>query len=336
MKTKYLVLSLSAILLSQMSYATDSNQNENYFSRAALVDTGYDACQLSGGNACENNKNLLFRGEQPLEDNTFRYDPDLFREVIFDYLQTFKQVYATKASLPQSLDELKQYRIVIVNLLYDAHDNGSDAEYGELTHEFLYSGAVSTPQIPEQHKIYGLDLAFNPNQFAFEWWPVAFTEQNNPKDITLNLNWPDKDIVSVPRSDQVYKKLDFPYLVTGIPFGSNQEDQAMDLHTLLKYIPDDGHPLLIFYHCVAGKDRTGATTLGYLMKHGGYANVSPQNKLMIYQHRNPPLSFSSALQAVTQYNYPRPREGALVLAQAYCYSLGKATNECELNQTRKH
>lgn len=299
-----------------------------YFNRAALVDTGYDACRLHGDQNCEANKNLLFRGEQPLADNTFDYDPIQFREKIFAYLQEFKQVYSTNAALPQSLDELNQYRIVMINLLYDAHDNGSDAEYGELTYEFMHSGAVANPQMPLQHKIYGLEAPFDPHHFAFEWWPVAFTEKSNPRDISLNLNWPDKDIVPVPRSNQVYKQLDLPYLITGKSYLSDDESEAIDLQSLLKTIPNDGHPLLIFYHCVAGKDRTGAVTMSYLMKHGGYANISPNNKSSLPLYRNPPLSFSNAWHATTQNHYPHPRGGALVLAAAYCISLEKPGTEC--------
>ncbi len=73
-----LVILFAAILSVNICNATATN----VFSRTALVDTGYDACKLSGGIACKNNKNLLFRGEQPLEHVTFRYDPDLFRERI--------------------------------------------------------------------------------------------------------------------------------------------------------------------------------------------------------------------------------------------------------------
>lgn len=299
----------------------------NYFARAALVDTGYDACRITNGSNCESNRNILFRGEQPLDD-TFRFDSTLFRDKIFTYIQTFQKMYSTKANLPKSLEELKQYRIVIINLLYDAHAQGSDTEYDELTHEFLYSGAVTTLQIPEQHKMYGLQTEFNTNQFSFEWWPVAFTEQNNPLDITLNLNWPDKETVPVPRSDQIYKKLNLPFLITGSSYLDDTENEAMSLRSLLNYEVNDGHPLLIFYHCVAGKDRTGAVTLSYLMQYGGYANVSPQ-KPPIVTIRNNPLTFSRALQATTLMGYPTPRENAQVLARAYCYNIGKQVDDCK-------
>ena len=317
-----------SIFITFLTHLNTCQAADHYFNRTALVDTGYDACIENNGTACEQNKNLLFRGEQPLEHKTFHYDADQFRERIFTYLQNFKQVYNTDATLPRTLDELKQYRIVIVNLLYDAHANGSDAEFGELTHEFQYSGATDELQIPGQHKLYNLYTRFNPNQFAFEWWPIAFTEENNPEDITLNLNWPGNEMVPVPRSHQYYKPLNFTYLINGRPYAANDESEAMDLHTLLKSIPSDSHPFLIFYHCVAGKDRTGATTMSYLMTYGGYGNALDQSKHLEKQTRYQPLSYNDALLATTANNYPKPRDGALVLAKAYCYFLKKIKGSC--------
>lgn len=74
----------------------------------------------------------------------------------------------------------------------------------------------------------------------------------------------------------------------------------MDLYHLLLSPPTDGHPLLIFYHCVIGKDRTGLVTMSYFMKNGGYGNIVPQLSLHTRLHRNQPLSFQQALQATTQ------------------------------------
>jgi hypothetical protein len=298
--------------------------------RASLVDTGYDACLQSNGDNCESNRNLLIRGDQPLDNkNNYSYNPDQLRNLVFSYVQKFKQSYNTKASLPDSVKDLSNYRIVIINLLYDWTDHGSDAEFIELTNEFKYSHAMSPYQMPEQHKMYGLDAEFNPQQYAFAWWPITLLGK---KSVADNLNWPNQDKVPVPRSDQFYKPMNFPYLITGVPYQEHWEDGVIDLPTLLKMQPADGHPLLIFYHCVAGKDRTGAVTMAYFMKHGGYANViMPDSSSTVMMTRNPPLSYTKAFLATTSKNYPRPKEQSLVLSQVYCTTLGKQKNDCDRN-----
>lgn len=298
-------------------------------SRAALVDTGYDACIMTSAFRCENNKNLLFRGNQPLDDTeNYLYDPDVLRQKVFSYLQEFKQAYDTDAVLPNSLAELNNYRIVVINLLYDYENHGTDDEYNELTYEFKHSGSINTLQVPEQHKMYNLTSPFNANQYAFEWWPITLKGETNPQGIPTNVNWPNKEVFQVPRSNQFYKPMDLPYLVTGIPYpGFHEESDSKDLLSLLLTQPNDGHPLLIFYHCVAGVDRTGAVTLSYFMKHGGYANISNHNTLSKLS-RNKPLSFAQALKALTNANYPGAKEEAMLSAQAYCLTLGKADDAC--------
>jgi len=296
--------------------------------RAALVDTGYDACEQNGGDHCQINRNLLFRGNVPLDvANNYRFDPEAFRAKIFNYLQTFKQVYATSAKLPEKLDDLKNYRIVMVNLLYDGTEHGNAFEYALLTNEFKYSGAVNILQMPQQHKIYNLQSPFNPDSFAFEWWPVTMLGKDNHNGIPGAINWPEHDTVPVPNSEQNYLPMDVPYLVTGTAYADDVEQDAIDLRTLLTTQPKDGHPLLIFYHCYAGMDRTGAVTLSYLMSHGGYANVSDAN------HESPltrsaPLSFQAALAATTNAKYPGPDDEALLAAKAYCDYSGKPAGEC--------
>jgi hypothetical protein len=83
--------------------------------------------------------------------------------------------YEINASLPASDEDLKNYRIVIINLLYDFKANGSHDELTDLENEFKNSGAVSNLQIPEQHKIYGLDSAFRSDHYAFMWWPIQLS-----------------------------------------------------------------------------------------------------------------------------------------------------------------
>jgi protein-tyrosine phosphatase len=36
-------------------------------------------------------------------------------------------------------------------------------------------------------------------------------------------------------------------------------------------LKDPTYPKIIYYHCTWGKDRTGALTFGWLVKHGGYS-----------------------------------------------------------------
>src|SRR3990167_1318210 len=195
--------------------------------RIALLDTGYDACLADGGMKCEENKNLLFRGDQPLPDDPpFYFDFNYFRENIFSYIQQFKQAYDTEARLPIVFDDLKNYRIVVINLLYDFYANGSQSELNELQYEFKHSGIVNTLQIPEQHKMYGLKKSFYSDQYAFEWWPVTLAN---------HINWPDKQ-GTPPHTfkPDVYKVLNLTFLITGKNFyGDIENDDALSLRTLL-------------------------------------------------------------------------------------------------------
>jgi hypothetical protein len=289
--------------------------------RTSLVDTGYDACLITGGINCENNKNLLFRGNQPLDENKqYAYDPDAFRSLIFSYLTAFEKNTITNAPLPRTLAELENYRIVIINLLYDAKDEGSDEEYNELTYEFSHHNATTAQIVPEQHKMYDLTQPFRANEYAFEWWPII---------LDSDLNWPNQEKILVPRSTQFYKPMDYAYLLSGSVYAGDSENEAMDLLHLLTMQPADGHPLLIFYHCAAGKDRTGSLTLAYLMQHGGYANITkPAGWKQTALTRNRPLSFHDALEATTNMQYPSPNAAALKTGKAYCLSLKGNVGGC--------
>jgi hypothetical protein len=296
----------------------------------ALVDTGYDLCMLSGGQKCENNKNLLFRGGMPLPDGVpMAFDFDQFRTNLFAYLTDFKNTFETRAPLPISADDLKNYRIVDIDLIYDYNQAGGEYESGELQDEFKESGQVSTLQIPEQHKMYGLDLEFDPKKYAFEWWPVTFAElpENDPNFIAMNVNWPSK--MGTPSHTflpKEYKFLDMPYLVSGIPLDGDEEPDAKDLVTLLKTIPADGHPFLIYYHCIAGKDRTGAVSAAYMMKNGGYpyfTTVQDGHK----HFREGPVSLSLAFKYTTLPDR-YPWIGSMKLSKAYCLTLDKGAPNC--------
>jgi hypothetical protein len=323
------IISLLIFLLPMLVYA---NPSSDMLERLALVDTGYDVCMNLGGNNCADNKNILLRGDQPLPDDApFDFNFAYFRDHVLSYMQTAKSTYQINASLPLSDEDLKNYRIVVINLLYDFKANGGDAEFTELENEFKNSGAVPSLQIPEQHKIYGLDSAFRPDHYAFMWWPIQLSsiEETDPEFISLSLNWPAKQ--GTPVHDfkpDVYKPLNFPSLISGKNFFGVNEYEAASLHTLLASIPQDGHPLLIYYHCVAGKDRTGATSVAYFMTYGGYPFIPHTATKQNRQHRSQPLSLDQALIATTIPEHPAD-EFAEKLARAYCKTLGKNPDDCE-------
>lgn len=321
-----LVASLSFLsFLPLYSYATDPEH-------VALVDTGYDQCVLSGGDHCENNKNLLFRGALPLPD-----DPPLifnfkhFRENMMEYLTHFNQVFSTRATLPKTVEDLKNYRIVDIDLIYDYNQQGDKYESDELQYEFKDSGQVAEPQLPDQHKMYGLEAPFDENKYAFEWWPVTFAqvEEDDPQFVPMQVNWPSK-MGTPPHSfePQVYQLLDLPYLITGIAYAGDEEPDAKDLATLLKTIPQDGHPLLIYYHCIAGKDRTGAVSASYFMKHGGYpyyTTVSATQK----NYRSAPVNLAQAIKYTTLPDR-EPQHWSKEVSKGYCLTLDKGPGGCDL------
>lgn len=328
MKPFYKLVLLASIFSIPLSSYSQTNIAP---SRASLVDTGYDICMQNGGKNCVNNKNLMFRGNVPLDvDNNYKYDPDFFRGRIFAYIQEFRQAYHTNAKLPDSLEDLKNYRIVMVNLLYDATEQGKQLEYDELAKEFQYSGIKSRSAFPLQHKIYNLTAPFNPDSYAFEWWPLTLLGDDNHDGIPGAINWPQHEIVPVPNTDQNYLPMDLPYLVSGTVYGDDIETEAADLRSLLAAQPEDGHPLLIFFHCFAGRDRTATAALAYLMANGGYANISDSNQETAMT-RSGPLNFRDAMAALTHSSYPDPDDAAIQAAKAYCEYSGRPQAECELS-----
>lgn len=295
----------------------------------AIVDTGYDACIQSGKTNCEDNKNLLIRGGEPIPDVApFDFQFATFREHLTSYLDKFKQTYQTRAILPTSIADLLNYRIVVINLLYDFNAGGSQSELTELENEFYHSGQTDHLAIPEQHKLYGLDESFDKSKYAFEWWPVTFAnlEVTDPQFVYLNMNWPGKSgTPSHAFAPRDYKLLDFPYFITGIPYADDVESNSMDLRSLLTMMPTDGHPLLILYHCVAGKDRTGAVSAAYFMKFGGYPYLS-QEIPNARAYRSGPVSLREALQYTKTDRPANP--GSRKLSKAFCLMLNKPLNEC--------
>lgn len=296
----------------------------------ALMDTGYDMCVLSGGNQCEKNKNLLFRGGMPMVDGVpVPFDFDQFRQNLFAYLIDFKKTFSSRAPLPEKVDDLKNYRIVNIDLIYDYHQAGAEYELGELQNDFKESGQVSTLQIPEQHKMYGLTSSFDAKKYAFEWWPVTFAQlpENDPQFVPMNVNWPSK-MGTPPHTflPKEYKLLDLPYLISGIPYQGDEEPDAKDIATLLKMIPNDGHPLLIYFHCIEGKDRTGSVAAAYMMKHGGYPYFTTvQDGLKHF--RQGPVSLALAYKYTTLPDR-MPWIESLKLSRAYCLTLDRGAANC--------
>ncbi len=79
-----------------------------------------------------------------------------------------------------------------------------------------------------------------------------------------------------------------------------------------------GRQRLIYYHCVAGKDRTGGVTIGYLLKNYPsmtYCDASDYARYM-GKTSGPP-------------DYPSPNDGSLKLARAYCTAIrGTCSSDC--------
>jgi hypothetical protein len=318
------------LLLTTVANAHPSDMLE----RIALVDTGYDLCLQTGGNNCAVNKNLLFRGDQPLPDDApFDFEFDYFHARALNYLEKAQTIYQINAPLPHTLADLKNYRILIINLLYDFSAAGSPIELQDLENEFKNSGAVTSLQLPEQHHVYGLESAFRPDHYAFAWWPVQLSYHgvDAPDFISLSLNWPAK--IGTPAhtfKPDVYLPLNFPALITGNKvFGEEAPDQK-SLRELLTTIPQDGHPLLIYYHCVAGKDRTGAVSTSYFMTYGGYPFIAPDLSKHIRALRSQPLSLKQALAATTIPEHPANIYSER-LDRAYCLFLGGNSDECRVS-----
>ncbi len=266
-----------------------------------VVDTGYDLCMQQQGAQCEKNKNILIRGSQPLNQQN-QFNREDFQQKTLSAINDFHQRYESKAAMPVSLDELKNYRIVMVSLLYGyvPTSGGKKKEGIELQQEFALSGVSANQAIPDQHRAYGLSAPFETTQYAFEWWPVTLLDRGlfDPAYTVATLNWPDKE--SVPMHDYLpahYLPMDLPFLVQNQLYSKKGMEpvSAISLPNLLKSIPADGHPLLIYYHCVAGKDRTGVVSMAYYMSQGGYPFFAgtPAKKMT----RSKPMKLNQAKEA---------------------------------------
>src|SRR3990167_4937243 len=163
---KYFFISL--LLISSATVFADNPDN------MIVVDTGYDLCMQQHGSHCEKNKNILMRGSQPLNHQN-QFNRGDFQQKTLSAINDFHQRYDSKAATPLSLGELKNYRIVMVSLLYGyvPTSGGKKKEGIELRQEFALSGVSVNQAIPDQHRVYGLNTSFESTQYAFEWWPVT-------------------------------------------------------------------------------------------------------------------------------------------------------------------
>lgn len=323
---------LTILFSSLVSFAWASSPHPE---RVSLVDTGSDLCAATKGGNCDSNKNILFRGSTPFPYPYDKSNPTEFYEKIWSYIQDFKTARGDSSTLPKSLEELKSYRIVMINLIYGGPSatNDSESDYFALTHEYKGSGQTTIPELPLQHHLYGLNKSYSYNTYAFQWWPVSdywktFPDRFNAPDNTETLS----KVIARSNPQQSYFSLDLPYLITGKAYVNSanvadEEDvEAKDLTSLLLSSPKDNHPLLIYYHCRQGKDRTGLVTLAYYMTNGGYANIDKSTPPKSLQRSNP-LSLQAAIKATTNANYPKP--GTISVAKTYCLiALHRNKAEC--------
>ncbi len=62
---------------------------------------------------------------------------------------------------------------------------------------------------------------------------------------------------------------------------------ASELHELLTHRFSDGFPHVIYFHCSAGRDRTGALTMAYRLLYGGYSNTGGEKAQGSKTYNNP-------------------------------------------------
>lgn len=316
---------LSLSLICMMGFAVAASSPE----QVVLVDTGYDLCLQTKGSLCTQNHNLLFRGAEPLDQKMRHFNRVAFDASIWQAIQVFEEHHKTSAILPASAQALANYRIVMINLVngYSALQLGREAERQELTQEFQDSGQGQG--LPLQHHLYGLQTPWQFSTYAFEWWPLTLPKRGlfAPRISPDLLNWPNQ--LGTPPHDYLpaeYLPMDFPYLIGGQAFSAQEVERgAASIVGLLQTLPKDGHPLLIFYHCIAGEDRTGAVTMAYYLQYGGYsARIEGLQKTP----RSPPLRLQAALEA-TMMPHLMPNSRARIVAQMYCAFLGRAKADCQ-------
>lgn len=147
--------------------------------------------------------------------------------------------------------DFSNHTIIDVSMI----DNVANAELPQLRQE-IYTFSIADSLLPYQWppytigykaKFLGTFVAGHSGRFL--WWPI---EGFNPA-----MPWDQK-------VGQFFTNNGW----NGQPGGYNFDGLVDRLDSLLK---DQSWPKIIYYHCTWGKDRTGALTFGWLVKHGGYS-----------------------------------------------------------------
>jgi hypothetical protein len=184
------------------------------------------------------NNNILVRGNFPIYPNgNFAYDS------ILKYIES---------KVPSI--NLSNHVFIDISML----DNVEKAEWPQLKQE-LAAYSLADTAIPSDWPPYkigytatllGTTVSNHPGHFL--WWPI---EGFNPA-----MSWDQK-------IGQFFTNNGY----AGQKGGYNFDGLVDRLDSLLK---DESYPKIIYYHCTWGKDRTGALTFGWLVKHNNLSKDS--------------------------------------------------------------
>ena len=151
-----------------------------------------------------------------------------------------------------------QHSLIDVSVI----DNQGDA--ANLSNELFAYGLpdsvtmISWPPFTVGYKasLLGTQVCGHPGHFL--WWPF---EGYNPD----NMSWEQK-------VGQFFTADGY----NGQPGGYDFNGLTDRIDSLLT---DETYPKIIYYHCTFGKDRTGALTFAWLVKHGGFSKEAAKSKV---------------------------------------------------------
>ena len=221
-------------------------------------------------------ENLLFRGNVPLVDNNGTY--------AFGYRALEAQF---KKQLEKPAFSLSDYHLIVVMILDDTGEYLSFASeagsFNDASDTPLDPMALSHDQTYPGYQIPG----WNPTTL----YGRTVTDENGAKHPGSLVWWPIEACGASPCNR------------TFLGPGNNQSFNFMGLidfvHTTLQGAPISGKPVLIYFHCISGADRTGATAIGYAINYLG-------------------LSYDDAKTDAKNDQTPDPSPDYLTLACAYC------------------
>lgn len=224
-------------------------------------------------------ENLLFRGTVPLVDND--------GACIFGYL-------ALQARFQKILDNpafrLDDFHLIVVMILDDTGEyDAFAAEVGSFNDA---SGTPLDPMVLSHDQTYpGYQIpGWNPTTL----YGRTVTDENGAEHAGALVWWP----IEACGGSACNRTFLGP--------GNNQSYNFIGLidfiHTTLQGAPMNGKPVLIYFHCISGVDRTGATAIGYAMNYLG-------------------LTYSEAETQAKNNDTPDPSPDYLTLACAYCNQL---------------